>query len=204
MITLPILTKLLPATNATKLAQYIEPLNKAAIKYEINTPDRMAAFLAQIAHESGGLNFLQENLNYSTNGLLITFKKYFPTLALATPFARQPERIANKVYANRMGNGNEASGDGWKYRGRGLIQLTGKSNYEAFAKDVGKTLDETVDYLSTIEGAVESAAWFWSKNNLNKLSDKNDFVTLTKKINGGTNGLLHRTKLFEEAKKILK
>jgi putative chitinase len=203
-ITLELLTKLLPATKSDKLQAYVEPLKLISEKYQINTVERLAAFLAQLAHESGGFNFVQENLNYSSQGLQTTFKKYFPTLQSTASYARNPQKIASKVYANRMGNGNEQSGDGWKYRGRGLIQLTGKDNYARFATSINKTLDETVEYLSTIQGAVESAAWFWSTNKLNEIADKNDFVTLTKRINGGTIGLAHRTELFESAKKLLK
>lgn len=172
-------------------------------KYGINTAERVAAFLAQCGHESIDFTVLQENLNYSTKGLGATFSKYFPTVELADGYARKPEKIASRVYANRMGNGDEASKDGWKYRGRGAIQLTGKDNYTAFSKTIGKTLDETVAYCETLNGAIESACWFWNKNNLNAIADKKDILTLTKRINGGTIGLADRTSHYEKNLKIL-
>ena len=131
------------------------------------------------------------------------FKKYFPTLADAQPYHRQPEKIANKVYGGRMGNGPESSGDGYRYCGRGAIQLTGKDNYSQFAKSIGMDLDEVVNYLETLDGAIESACWFWKKNNLNALCDKDDIVTMTKRINGGTFGLDDRKKHYEHAKHVL-
>ena len=165
----------------------------------INTKERVCMFLAQCGHESAGFTIFNENLNYSAKGLRGVFGKYFPTDALANQYARQPEKIANKVYANRMGNGPESSGDGWKYRGFGFIQLTGKSNYEAFSKDMG------IDIVSNPENirqdlslAIKTAVWFWDKNNLNKYCDNNDFIGLTKRINGGTNGLADRQDKFNK------
>lgn len=152
-------------------------------------------FIAQCAHESNGFTTFVENLNYSAEGLVKTFPKYFPTLESAQSYARQPEKIANKVYANRMGNGPENSGDGWKFRGKGIIQLTGKNNHEKFAKDFNLSIDEAIDYLLTIEGAIESAAWFWMKNNLD---DINDYTKLTIKINGGVNWLVERKILLKK------
>jgi putative chitinase len=134
---------------------------------------------------------------------MITFKKYFPTEELANQYAKKPTKIANKVYANRMGNGSESSGDGYKFCGRGLIQLTGKQNYTKFAADLGIGIDETVAYLETPNGAVSSAGWFWDNNNLNQYCDKNDFITLTKRINGGTNGLEDRKHHYDIAIKYL-
>ena len=131
------------------------------------------------------------------------FKKYFPNEELANQYAKQPAKIANRVYANRMGNGPEESGDGYKFCGRGLIQLTGKQNYTKFAADLGISIDETVAYLETPNGAVSSAGWFWDNNNLNQYCDKNDFVTLTKRINGGTIGLEDRKHHFDIAMKFL-
>jgi putative chitinase len=160
-------------------------LTKILPKYEINTKERVASFIAQTAHESGNYTTLKENLNYSAAGLTKTWNKRFPTEAAAMPYNRNPEKIANKVYADRLGNGNEASGEGWKYRGRGVIQLTGKDNYTAFAKSINKTLDETVTYLETKEGAIESACWFWKTNNLNKWVDIKDFDGLSDCINRG-------------------
>jgi len=164
---------------------------------------RAAAFVAQTAHESGGFNFVKENLNYSAKGLMGTFKKYFPSDDIARQYERKPEKIANRVYANRMGNGPEESGDGYKYCGRGLIQLTGKDNYTRFAADLGISIDETVAYLETPQGAVSSAGWFWDNNNLNSYCDKDDFVTLTKRINGGTIGLEDRQHHYHTALDLL-
>lgn len=178
-------------------------LNEILPKYNIIGRDRIAAFVAQCAHESMGFNRITENLNYSANGLRTTFGKYFPTLAIANQYARKPEKIANRAYANRMGNGNESSGDGWKYRGKGLIQLTGKNNHQLFAESIGKTLDDTIVYLGTKEGAVESAAWFWKTNDLNRYADTQNITKMTQKINGGTNGLQSRIEFYELALSVL-
>jgi len=170
--------------------------------YEINTPQRMAAFIAQCSHESGGFIFLKENLNYKAPSLRKLFGKYFPNDDIANEYANKPnkqEAIANRIYASRMGNGNEASGDGYKFCGRGLIQLTGRDNYTFFAGSLGITVEEASDYLATFEGAAQSACWFWETNDLNKWADKGDILTLTKKINGGTIGLDDRIKHYEHA-----
>jgi putative chitinase len=205
MITLSLLQKVCPKTKKEVLERYVDPLNKICKQYGIlDNHKRVAAFLAQVAHESGGFNFTRENLNYSAKALQSVFRKYFSTEALAKQYERKPEQIANRVYASRMGNGDEKSGDGWAYRGRGLIQLTGKDNYTRFASSIKKTLKETVEYLETNEGAVVSAAWFWDTNKLNTFCDKDDFVTLTKRINGGTNGLEDRKHHYELALKVLK
>jgi len=204
MITLEMLKQLCPKTKESVLKKYALSIHETAEYYDMYVnKKRAAAFVAQIAHESGGFNFVKENLNYSAKGLTGTFKKYFPNEALAKQYERQPEKIANRVYANRMGNGDEASGDGYKYCGRGLIQLTGKQNYTRFAEDLGLSIDETVAYLETPEGAVSSAGWFWDQNNLNQWCDKDDFVTLTKRINGGTIGLEDRKHHYELALKLL-
>jgi putative chitinase len=174
--------------------------------YEINTPQRIAAFMAQCAHESGGFTALKENLNYKPATLRKLFAKYFPTDALAEEYCAKPnkqEAIANRVYASRMGNGDEASGDGYKYCGRGLIQLTGKSNYIAFADSLEITPEEASQYLATFEGAAQSACWFWESNKLNQWADKGDILTLTKRINGGTIGLEDRIKHYEHALHVL-
>lgn len=193
MVTIELLQAMCPKTKRTVLEGYVEPLNTVANYYEMDqNPKRIAGFLAQIAHESGGFNFVVENLNYSAKGLMGTFKKYFPTEDIAKQYERKPQMIANRVYANRMKNGDEQSGDGFKFRGRGLIQLTGRDNYTRFAEALGISLDETVAYLETPNGAVVSAAWFWDNNKLNQYCDKDDFVTLTKRINGGTIGLEDR------------
>lgn len=162
-------------------------------KYKINNMLRVAAFFAQTAHESRDFNIMEENLNYSANGLDRVFAKYFIKSGVdAKAYARQPEKIANYVYGNRMGNGGPESGDGWKYRGGGIIQLTGKNNYAAFSEAIGMSLDDTAAYVRTKQGALESACWFWSKNGLNELADKGDIVAISKRINGGTNGLKDR------------
>ena len=174
--------------------------------YEINTPQRIAAFIAQCSHESGGFTALKENLNYKPATLRKLFGKYFPTDALAEEYCAKPnkqEAIANRIYASRMGNGDEASGDGYKYCGRGLIQLTGKSNYVAFADSLEISPEEASQYLATFEGAAQSACWFWESNNLNQWADKGDIVTLTKRINGGTIGLEDRIKHYEHALHVL-
>lgn len=174
--------------------------------YEINTPQRIAAFVAQCAHESGNFVFLKENLNYRAPTLRKLFSKYFPTDALAEEYARKPnkqEAIANRIYASRMGNGPEESGDGFRYCGRGLIQLTGKENYSWFAASLGIPVEEASEYLQTFEGAAQSACWFWETNNLNQWADKGDILTLTKRINGGTIGLEDRIKHYEHALHVL-
>ena len=183
-----------------------DALSKLLPDYDINTPQRIAAFIAQCAHESGGFTALKENLNYKPATLRKLFGKYFPTDALAEEYCAKPnkqEAIANRIYASRMGNGDEASGDGYKYCGRGLIQLTGKSNYIAFADSLQISPEEASQYLSTFEGAAQSACWFWEANNLNQWADKGDILTLTKRINGGTIGLEDRIKHYEHALHVL-
>ncbi len=184
--------------------QYIDDLESTLPKYGISeSKQRLAHFFAQVLHESGCMRYDMENLNYSARALRSVFGKYFRTDAEAEACARKPERIANRVYCNRMGNGNESSGDGWKYRGRGLIQLTGKNNYKAFAEWIGdeRVLDDP-DLVAT-HYAVHSAVFFWDKNGLNKLADKNDIERVTKKINGGLNGIAHRRELFNKANGLL-
>ena len=181
------------------VSQWYESISSILPDYEINTPQRVAAFLAQCAHESGGFVFLKENLNYKAPSLRKVFPKYFPDDATAAAYANNPEKIANRVYANRMGNGDESSGDGWRYCGRGLIQLTGKDNYTFFAASLDIPVEEASEYLQTFEGAVQSACFFWEQNNLNKWADAGDILTLTKRINGGTIGLEDRIKHYEHA-----
>lgn len=187
------------------IEQWCTALNKLLPDYGIDTPQRVAAFLAQCAHESGGFVFLKENLNYRAASLRKVFPKYFPTDALAEQYASGPnkaEAIANRVYANRMGNGPEESGDGYRYCGRGLIQLTGRNNYESFADSIESTPEEVSQYLETFEGAVQSACWFWETNNLNQFADTDDIKTMTKRINGGFIGLEDRIKHYEHAKHV--
>lgn len=171
--------------------------------YDINTPPRVAAFIAQCAHESGGFKFLKENLNYKAASLRKVFPKYFPDDAIAARYANKPEMIANRVYGGRMGNGPEESGDGFKYCGRGLIQLTGKNNYEEFAMSIETPVEEIPEYLATFEGAAQSACWFWEKNNLNKWADTGDIKELTRRINGGYIGLEDRIKHYNHALHVL-
>jgi putative chitinase len=189
-----------PQTKSSILEGYLEPLNTVAEYYDMNiNPARLAGFLAQTAHESGGYTAIKENLNYSAKGLRGTFGKYFTNDELANQYAKKPERIANRVYANRMSNGPEESGDGYRFCGRGLIQLTGRANYTKFAQDLGMSLEDTITYLETPNGAVASAGWFWDNNKLNQYCDSGDFVTLTKRINGGTIGLEDRKHHYELA-----
>jgi putative chitinase len=184
----------------------IAMIPEVASKFEINTPLRLAHFLAQCGHESGGFKLTQENLNYSAKGLNGIFKKYFPTEADAKSYERNPQKIANKVYGGRMGNGPEASGDGWKYHGRGFIQLTGKDNYAAFGKSIGADTINNPDLVAT-QYALASAAWFFNKNGLHKMADggANDatVTSITKRVNGGTIGLPDRIKHFNEYYKLL-
>ena len=172
-----------------------------AAKFQINTPLRLAHFLAQCGHESGGFRLTKENLNYSAKGLNGIFKKYFPTLESALPYERKPEKIANKVYGGRMGNGPEASGDGAKFCGRGYIQLTGKDNYTAFGKSIGEDVCANPQVVAE-KYALLSAAWFFSKNGLHKMADggATDAVvtSITKRVNGGNIGLADRIKHFKE------
>ena len=179
--------------------QWFEAIYEILPEYEITTPQRVAAFLAQCAHESGGFVFLKENLNYKAASLRRVFPKYFPDDAIAVQYAGKGEMIANRVYANRMGNGDEASGDGWRFCGRGLIQLTGKNNYTFFAGSLDIPVEEASEYLQTFEGAVQSACFFWEQNKLNQWADAGDILTLTKRINGGTIGLEDRIKHYEHA-----
>lgn len=186
---------------------WTESMNSVFPTYDINTPERAAAFLAQCGHESGGWTIFEENLNYSAQGLNKTFKKYFPTLESAQPFARKPEMIANKIYANRMGNGDPETGDGYKYRGRGPIQLTGKDNYRAFSQEMfddWQNLFENPDWVtSDRDFALMSAIWFWNKNKLNEQADSGDIKLMTKKINGGYIGLDDRIAHYEQCINLL-
>lgn len=184
--------------------QYCDAINECLRINEINTPLRIAHFLAQIAHESGCLHYTQENLNYSAKALRSVFGKYFPTDEEAEQFARKPEAIANRVYASRMGNGDEASGEGWRYRGRGFIQLTGKHNYESISRDTGVDLVNNPDLCATDpKWIVETAGWYWSKHRLNAKADQDDLKGVTRAINGGYNGLSDREAYLNLAKSTL-
>jgi putative chitinase len=180
-----------------------EALDQLLDDYDITTPLRVAHFVAQCAHESGNFVFIKENLNYKAASLQKIFSKYFPTAELAAQYANKPERIANRIYANRMGNGPETSGDGFRYCGRGLIQLTGKDNYTFFAGSLNIPVEEASDYLATFEGAAQSACWFWEQNNLNRFADVNDVKGLTRAINGGYIGLEDRISHTEHALHVL-
>ena len=201
MITISQLKQLLP--NNPYVENWHHALVQLLSDYDINTPKRIAAFIAQCSHESGGFRVLTENLNYKAAGLRRIFPKYFPTDELAKQYEKQPSKIANRVYANRMGNGDESSGDPSRWIGRGLIQLTGKSNYQAFADSLEMKVEDVPDYLATFEGAAQSACWFWETNNLNKFADSGDILNMTKRINGGTIGLEDRKKHYEHALHVL-
>lgn len=188
---------------APKLAIEHDKLMELFNKYEINTPARIAGFMAQCGHESVDFTAKSENLNYSAGGLVKIFKKYFPNEGATAGYARNPQKIANKVYGGRMGNGPESTGDGWKFRGRGFIQLTGKNNYTGFANSIGKSIDDTIAYLETNEGAIESALYYWKKANCNRHCDSGDQVALCKSINGGTHGLDDRKNRFTKIMGIL-
>lgn len=198
------LKKLLPKNPY--IDQWHNALSQLLPDYQIDSPQRIAAFIAQCAHESGNFMILKENLNYRWQTLRKIFPKYFPTDELAQQYASRPDKqqaIANRVYANRMGNGPEESGDGWKFCGRGLIQLTGRYNYTWFAASLQIPVDEGSEYLETFEGAAQSACWFWETNNINQWADKGDILTMTKRINGGTIGLDDRIKHYEHALHVL-
>ena len=187
------LSKKLPASVMEEIPVIIE-------KFGIDGPLRLSHFLSQCAHESGNFKFLKENLNYSADGLRKIFPKYFPTIEAANKYARQPEKIANKVYGSRMGNGDEASGDGFKFRGRGYIQLTGKDNYAAFDKFVDDDIMTDPDLVAT-KYPLTSAAFFFHKNNLWSVCDKghgdDTVLAVTKRVNGGTHGLADRQDKFD-------
>ena len=191
--------------NKNECDYYYEALNEIIQQYNINTKLRICHFLAQILHESGHFRYKSENLNYSAKALRSVFPKYFKTDEIAAEYARKPEKIGNRVYANRMGNGDEASGDGFTFRGRGLIQLTGRSNYKTCGEDLDIDLLKLPDLItSDSKICVKTACWFWNKNKLNELADIDDIVTITKRINGGTNGLDDRKKILNLAKSVLK
>ena len=172
--------------------------------WEVNTIERVAMFIAQCGHESAGFRVLTENLNYSAKALNTIFPKYFRRAGRdANDYHRQPEKIANVIYANRMDNGDSDSGDGWRFRGGGILQLTGRYNYTQFAKAMEMTAEEAVDYVRTKKGALDSACWFWDTNNINKWCDDMDVVGATKRINGGTIGLDDRKKHYLHAMDVL-
>jgi putative chitinase len=198
MITLDQLKKILPLNK--ELDQWLPLVNTILPQYGVSSKEQIAAFLAQTGHESLDFTVLQENLNYGTAGLLSTFSKYF-TDETAESCSRKPSTIACKVYANRMGNGDEASGDGWRFRGRGILQITGRTNYTACSQALfgDATLITNPDKLLDKYWALASACWFWQKNNLNAFATSASFSTLTQRINGGQNGASDRLKRFQRA-----
>lgn len=187
----------LVAPNAPQLDEWAAAIRDACVRFEINTIRRVAAFIAQMAHESGLIVGREENLNYSAKRLTEVWPSRFPTIADAEPYARNPEKLANKVYANRMGNGDEASGDGWRHRGAGPGQLTGAENWRGFAEAMGVTIDEALAFGRTLIGGVMAFAWFWEENDLNRLADTPGVNDETRRINGGEHGLADRKAKFD-------
>jgi len=186
--------------NNSESDEWYEAMVEILPLWSINTPQRVAGFIAQTAHESNGYRRLNENLNYSAERLNVVFPKYFRLAGRdANNYHRQPEKIANVVYGGRMGNGPESTGDGWKFRGRGIIQLTGKNNYQAFARVMDMNLDEVIEYIETKKGAIDSACWFWDSRNLNQHADEYDIYEMTRLINGGDHGLADRKRRWESA-----
>jgi len=194
------------ANTLTKLKisiDWVEPLQEVFHRYEINTPERQAAFIGQCAHESMNFTKLEENLNYSAEALMKTWPSRFPTLEVAQQYARNPEKIANKVYGGRMGNGTEETGDGWLYHGRGLIQLTGKDNYTLAGDALNMDFLHSPDYVLVPKYAALTAGWYWNKRQLNKEADAKDYTGMTKKINGGTIGLDDRIAHIKHAQEVM-
>ncbi len=184
-------------------AKWLEPMLETFEKYDISTPERQAAFIGQCAHESGNFKHLEENLNYSAERLCAVWPSRFPNLEAAAPYHRNPEAIANKVYSCRMGNGPEDSGEGFAFRGRGVVQLTGRDNYQRCGDGLGVDLVGNPDLLKDPKYAMLSAGWFWNKTNLNALADSGDLETMTRRINGGLNGLNDRLKHIAHAQEVL-
>ncbi|MCO7262548.1 glycoside hydrolase family 19 protein [Dickeya zeae] len=197
------LKKVMTAAGADDLAQFQPALQQECNAAQIDTSLRFAHFIAQIAHESNELRARVENLNYSAKGLRSVFGRYFTTDEMAAQCERNPEAIANIVYANRLGNGATQTGDGWKYRGRGLIQLTGRDNYRACGSAIGQDLVTNPDLISqNPDVSVAAAIWFWKKNGLNELADQDDINGITRRINGGLNGLVDRKNYLAKAKRV--
>lgn len=203
MVTDDSLKQIMPRLPDAKRAALLPSLQRALNEFGVNTSKREAAFLAQIAHESGELTIVSENLNYSAKGLMATWPKRFPDLATAQKYERNPEKLANNVYANRIGNGNEASGDGWRFRGRGPIQITGRENYQKYGSRLNVDLINDPDKAATPEVGFRVAGLYWRENGLNELADREMFETITKRINGGLKGLEDRLKYYAVAKQVL-
>ena len=202
MVSADQLKRIFHQSDPADIDEICDPINSAMAEFGITSSREQDMFLAQCGHESGGFAIVQENLNYKAETLIKVFPKYFKDVD-PNDYAKQPEKIANRVYGNRMGNGDAASGDGYRYRGRGLIQLTGKDNYDACGAALKIDLHSNPDYLETAEGASRSAAWFWSHNGLNKFADADDIVGCTKRVNGGTIGLEERILYYNNAKAVL-
>src|SRR6266852_220140 len=206
LITLDGLSKAVPTGHITDLAKYVDALDEALTRYTINTPQRIAAFIAQVAHESGDFRSSEENLNDSGQALRKTWPSHFPTDEIAQGYHRQPEKFANRAYANRNGNGDEASVDGWRFRGRGLIQITGRTNYLAYSQAIAEPAVMTnPDQLALPPDGALSACWFWHEHDLNALADVGDeasFNTITYRINGGRNGKDDRLQNWAETKTV--
>lgn len=206
MITATQLKNILNRATDGDVEKYLKWFNTFFVRYAIDTPARKAAFIAQVGHESNHLKSVEENINYSANGLRQTFGKYFTTDEAARQHARQPEKIANTVYANRLGNGTTATGDGWRFRGRGLLQITGRANYNNMSKQIGIDFISHPEKLATPEYAAQSACCWWQTKGLNTLCDTandEDFKQITRTINGGYNGLADRQELWNRAKNVL-
>lgn len=195
------LVKMFPHTSSSILSQYVVPLNEEFDLSGINNRNRIAAFLAQTGFESNYFNVIEENLNYSAEGLMKTFPSRFNSITAAA-YAHKPAQIANRAYAGKNGNGDEASGDGWRYHGRGLIQLTTKNNYVACAKVLNKTPNDLTFYALTPKGAVETASWFWAANKLNGYADMDDIDSITRRVNAAGLGMETRRNLYNQFKEM--
>lgn len=190
---------LLQCVTTPEMAEkWVDAISATCDRFDINTPLRVAGFVSQIAHESNGFRATVEDLNYRASSLMAVWPSRFPNLDVANAYAMKPEKIANRAYCDRMGNGDEASGDGWKYRGRGLIQLTGKDNYAAFAMKCDNEALTKPDLVADPDLAAESAGWFWSTRNLNNYADEGNVEGMTRRINGGTNGLDDRQAHYDK------
>jgi putative chitinase len=202
MITAGQIGTIMPNATGALVGTYIGAINDTAARFSIDTPIRQAMFLAQLAHESGELRHAVENLSYSAVALRRVWPGRF-SAADAEAYARKPEKIASRAYADRMGNGDEASGDGWRYRGRGLIQITGRDNYRTCGEALDHDFIAAPDDMAKTPWSVLSAGWFWDSRRLNPIADRDDIEAVTRKINGGTNGLDDRKEFYERAKAVL-
>jgi len=182
---------------------WVEALEKCWPDYDITTPERQAAFMGECCVESAKFTEIQENLNYRPETLVKQWPSHFPNMDIANQYGHNPEKIANRAYGGRMGNGPEESGDGWRFRGKGLIQLTGRDNYQGFADSVGMNIDDAAAYLETFEGCVQSACYFWESHNLNALADKGAIDQISHIINGGTLGQDERRHFYQVALHVL-